>query len=66
MVDAFAFDEREWMRDELLIAADEWAEIMAGAEAQQAHDIRNLLFAVMHSCSSPVPPCVSVGQRDGC
>jgi hypothetical protein len=37
---AYQFDSLEWVRDELLIQADEWAEIMAGAEARQAQDIR--------------------------
>lgn len=41
--DAYQFDSLEWVRDELLIQADEWAEIMAGAEARQAKEIREML-----------------------
>lgn len=40
---AMAFDEMEWRRDELLIEADGWTELMQTEGQRQAEEIRRSL-----------------------
>lgn len=52
MVDAGEWDDREWMRDELLHQADQWADdLLLLAELRQKEELRRQLSEIVKLAS---------------